>query len=55
MILDYTHCLHCDTKINEFNEEQFIELISDFTTIEKRYCCEKWFIKYYKFKGETND
>ena len=55
MILDYTHCLHCDTKINEFNEEQFIELISDFTTIEKRYCCEKCFIKYYKFKGETND
>ena len=38
-------CLHCDTKINE---GQFIEVVSDFTTMEKRYCCKKCFIKYYK-------
>ena len=43
-------CLHCNTKINEFNEEQFIEVVSDFTTMEKRYCCKKCFSKYYKFK-----
>ena len=46
--VNYNSCLHCDTKINEFNEEQFIEVVSDFTTMEKRYCCKKCFIKYYK-------
>ena len=48
MVVDNTSCLHCNTKINELNEEQFIEVVSDFTTMEKRYCCNKCFIKYYK-------
>ena len=48
MVVDNKSCLHCNTKINELNEEQFIEVVSDFTTMEKRYCCNKCFIKYYK-------
>ena len=48
MIVNYDHCVHCDTKINELNEEQFVEVVSDFTTMEKRYCCEKCFVKYYQ-------
>lgn len=40
-------CIHCNAKINEFNEEQFIEVVSDFTTMEKRYCCKTCFKKYY--------
>ena len=23
--------------------------------LEKRYCCQKCYIRFYKFKGETND
>ena len=41
-------CLHCNIKINGLNEDQFIEVVSDFTTMEKRYCCKKCFIEYYK-------
>ena len=52
-VVNYDHCLHCDTKINGLNEEHFVEVISDFTTMEKRYCCEKCFIKYYKIEGEN--
>ena len=50
MIVNYTHCIHCDKplKEQEFNEDHFVEVISDFSTMEKRYCCEKCFIKYYK-------
>lgn len=48
MILDYTHCSHCNTKINDFNKDRFVEVISDFSTMEKSYCCEKCFIKYYE-------
>ena len=48
MIVNYDQCVHCNTKINEFNEEQFVEVVIDFSTMEKRYCCEKCFIKYYK-------
>ena len=48
MVVDNKSCLHCNTKIDELNEEQFIEVVSDFTTMEKRYCCNKCFIKYYK-------
>lgn len=55
MVVNYGFCIHCNTKINAFNEEQFMEVVSDFTTMEKHYCCKKCFIKYYKFKGETND
>lgn len=44
-------CLHCNTKINEFNEEQFIEVVSDFTTMEKRYCCMVCFKKYYDLEA----
>ena len=55
MIVNYDHCVHCDTKINDFNKDHFVEVISDFTTMEKRYCCEKCFIKYYKIEGEIND
>ena len=55
MIVNYDHCVHCDTKLNGFNKDHFVEVISDFSTMEKRYCCEKCFIKYYKFEGETND
>ena len=29
-------CIHCNAKINEFNEEQFIVVVSDFTTMEKK-------------------
>lgn len=46
-IIKNNRCLHCNSKINDFNEEQFIEVVSDFTTIEKRYCCKKCFIKFY--------
>ena len=52
MVVDNTRCLHCNTKINELNEEQFIEVVTNFATTEKRYCCNKCFIKYYKFKGD---
>ena len=31
MIVDYTHCIHCDEKLkeNEFNEDYLIETIYD--------------------------
>ena len=45
--VNYKCCIHCNAKINEFNEEQFIEVVSDFTTMEKRYCCIACFKKYY--------
>ena len=35
MILDYTHCIHCNTKINDFNKDRFVEVISDCSTMEK--------------------
>ena len=35
MVVNYGFCIYCDTKINAFNEEQFIEVVSDFTTMEK--------------------
>ena len=53
MVVNYDFCIYCNTKINALNEEQFIEVVSDFTTMEKRYCCKKCFMKYYKFKGEN--
>lgn len=47
MVVDNTRCLHCNTKINELNEEQFIEVVTNFATMEKRYCCKTCFKKYY--------
>ena len=57
MILDYTHCIHCDKplKEQEFNADYLMETIYDEFDIQQRYCCEKCFIKYYKIEGETND
>ena len=46
--VNYNRCIHCNTKVNEFNEEQFMEVVSDFTTMEKKYCCKKCFVQYYK-------
>ena len=48
MVVAHGRCLHCDTKLDALNEEHFIEVVSDFTTMEKRYCCKKCFVKYYK-------
>ena len=48
MIVNYDHCVHCNTKINDFNKDHFVEVISDYSKKKKRYCCEKCFVKYYK-------
>ena len=57
MIVDYTHCIHCDEKLkeNEFNEYYLIETIYDEFDIQQRYVCKKCYEIFYKFKGETND
>ena len=57
MILDYTHCIHCDEplKEQEFNEDYLIETIYDEFDIQQRYVCEKCYIRFYKkfvFKWE---
>ena len=58
MIVDCKYCIHCNTKIikiNEINKELLVEVVSDFRIVEKRYCCKKCYIRFYKFKGENND
>lgn len=47
-----TKCLHCNTKINGFNEEDFIEVIADFATMKSGYCCKKCFVKYYDLNNK---
>ena len=55
MIVDYTHCIHCDKYIKAYNWRYLRETIYSGYYIEKRYCCRKCYIRFYKFKGETND
>ena len=57
MIVDYTHCIHCDKplKEQEFNEDYLMETIYDEFDIQQRYVCKKCYESFYKFKGETND
>lgn len=55
MIVDYNHCIHCDKYIKRFDWQYLIETIYSGYFIEKRYCCQKCYIRFYKFKGETND
>lgn len=47
-----TKCLHCNYEINGFNEEDFIEVISDFTTMETRFCCKNCFVKHYDLNNK---
>lgn len=47
---DRDRCIHCNTKLNEFPENRLLEIVSDFTTMEKRYCCKKCFCKYYDLR-----
>lgn len=55
MIVDYTHCIHCDKYIKKGDWQYLIETIYSGHYIEKRYCCQKCYIRFYKFKGENND
>lgn len=47
---EMNRCVHCNAKLYKFNEEQLLEIVSDFTTMEKRYCCKKCFKEYYDLK-----
>ena len=62
MIVNYTHCIHCDKplKEEEFNEDYLMETIYDEFDIQQRYVCKKCYERFYKFdidkfKGENND
>ena len=60
MIVDYTHCIHCDKYIKKGDWQYLIETIYSGYYIENRYCCKKCYKRFYKFdidkfKGETND
>lgn len=48
-------CLHCNYPIYEFNESRFLEVVSDFKTMEKRYCCFSCFEKYYDLRDRGDD
>ena len=55
MIVDYTHCIHCDKYIEKCNPEYLMETICEGDYIEQRYVCEKCYIRFYKkfvFKWE---
>lgn len=55
MILDYTHCIHCDKYLEKCNPEYLIETICEGDYIEQRYVCEKCYTRFYKkfvFKWE---
>ena len=49
MILDYTHCIHCDKplKEQEFNEDYLMETIYDEFDIQQRYVCKKCYERFY--------
>ena len=60
MIVNYTHCIHCDKYIEKCNPEYLMETICEGDYIEQRYVCKKCYERFYKFdidkfKGETND
>ena len=52
MVVEYNHCIHCDKYIKKFDWRYLMETISNGYHIENRYCCQKCYIRFYKFKGE---
>ena len=48
--VNYTRCIHCNKKINDFSKKYLVEIINDFSKFitEKRYFCKACHKKLYE-------